>query len=105
MLRIELNESVDHSGNDKHPRHVDNTRLGCELDVGTGLDDDPGLRFDFVLKLKTPVFETTEITRTSDDEVEALTVMWQVCRAVDEGIFYAIRGWACADCEFGYLCK
>ena len=71
----------------------------------TGLDDDPGLRFDFVLKLKTPVFETTEITRTSADEVEALTVMWEVCRAVDAGVFYPVRGWACADCEFAHLCR
>ena len=70
----------------------------------TGLDDDPGLRFDFLLKLKVPAFETQEITRTSNDETEALTVMWDVCRAVDEGIFYPVRGWACADCEFGCLC-
>ena len=69
-----------------------------------GLDDDPTLRFDFLLKLKTPVFETTEVTRTSDDEVEALTVIWQVCRAVDAGVFYPVRSWACADCEFGHLC-
>ena len=69
-----------------------------------GLAADPALRFDFLLKLKTPVFETTEITRTSDDEVEALTVFWQVCRAVDAGVFYPVRSWACADCEFGHLC-
>ena len=69
-----------------------------------GIAADPALRFDFVLKLKKPVFEPVQVTRTDDDETEALTILWQVCRAVDAGVFYRVRSWACADCEFGHLC-
>ena len=69
-----------------------------------GIADDPALRFDFVLKLKKPVFEPVEVVRTDDDETEAMTVLWQVCRAVDAGVFYKVRSWACADCEFAHLC-
>jgi len=69
-----------------------------------GIADDPAIRFDFLLKLKTPVFESTEISRTPADEIEALTTFWQVSRAVDAGVFYKVRSWACADCEFAHLC-
>ena len=70
----------------------------------TGLAEDAALRFDFGLKLKTPVFESREISRTAVDETEVLTITWQVCRAVDAGIVYKVRGWACGDCEFAHLC-
>ena len=65
----------------------------------------PAIRFDFMLKLKTPVFESTEIYRSPEQEVEALHVLHQVLRAVDAGIFYQVRGWMCGDCEFAHACS
>ena len=66
---------------------------------------DPVLRFDFLLKLKAPIVESVEVTRTPSQEQEALNIFRQILRAVDEGIFYPIRGWACANCEYAHACK
>ena len=66
---------------------------------------DPVLRFDFLLKLKKPVLESVEVFRTPRQEQEALTIFKQVIRAVDSGIYYPVRSWACANCEFAHACK
>ena len=66
---------------------------------------DPVLRFDFLLKLKTPVLESVEVFRTPRQEQEALTIFKQVVRAVDSGIFYPVRGWACTNCEYAHVCQ
>jgi putative RecB family exonuclease len=66
---------------------------------------DPVLRFDFVLKLKKPVVESVEVHRTPFQEQEALSIFRQVLRAVDEGIFYPVRSWACANCEYSHACQ
>ena len=64
----------------------------------------PVLRFDFLLKLKKPVLESVEVSRTPLQEQEALQIFRQVLRAVDEEIFYPVRGWACANCEYLHAC-
>ena len=65
----------------------------------------PTLRFDFLLKLKKPVLESVEVHRTQLQEQEALRIFRQVLRAVDEEIFFPVRGWACANCEYAHACK
>ena len=69
-----------------------------------GLAESPAIRFDFLLKLKNPAFETAEIFRSPEQEQEALLIFRQVLRAVDAGIFYPVRGWMCGDCEFAHAC-
>ena len=66
--------------------------------------DNPVLRFDFLLKLKTPVLESAVVHRTAQQEQEALLIFKQVLRAVDAGIHYPVRGWMCGDCEFAHAC-
>ena len=69
-----------------------------------GLAESPVIRFDFLLKLKNPAFETAEIFRSPEQEQEALHAFRQVLRAIDAGIFYPVRSWACSDCEFAHTC-
>ena len=66
---------------------------------------DPVLRFDFLLKLKKPIVESVEVQRSPHQEQEALRIFRQVLRAVDEGIFFPVRSWACANCEYAHACK
>ena len=66
---------------------------------------DPVLRFDFLLKLKKPVIESVEVHRTPLQEQEALRIFRQVLRAVDEEIFFPVRGWACSGCEYSHACS
>ena len=69
-----------------------------------GIADDPVLRFDFLLKLKKPQMESVEVTRPPHLEREALVVIGEVLRAIDAGIHYPVRGWACAGCEYAHAC-
>ena len=68
------------------------------------ITDTPVLRFDFLLKLKTPVFESAEVHRTSQQEEEALLIFRKVLQAADAVIYYPVRSWACNDCEFAHAC-
>ena len=70
-----------------------------------GLAEFPTLRLDFLLKLKTPAFETVEVFRTAEQEKEASRVLWEVLRAIEACIFYPVRSWACSDCEFAHQCR
>ena len=70
-----------------------------------GLVEHPTIRFDFLLKLKKPAFESAEIFRSPEQEQEAFHVFRQVLRAIDAGIFYPVRSWACNDCEFAHACR
>ena len=69
-----------------------------------GLAEHPVLRYDFLLKLKKPCLESVEVTRSEGLEREAQVVITKVQRAVDAGIHYPVRSWACADCEFAHAC-
>ena len=70
-----------------------------------GMADNPVLRYDFILKLKKPAFETVEVVREPYQETEARRVFWEILRAVEAGISFPIRSWACNDCEFGHACR
>ena len=69
-----------------------------------GLADHPTIRFDFLLKLKKPAFESAEVFRSPEQEQEAFHVFRQILRAIDAGIFYPNRGWMCGDCEYAHAC-
>ena len=70
-----------------------------------GLSSDPRLRFDFVLKTRTPRFQSVEIQRTDADEEEMNRTFWSVLQAINSGVHFRNRGWMCKDCEFSYLCN
>jgi len=64
----------------------------------------PKLRYRVLLKTKQPALETYEVKRGTAQIAEAQRLVAQVTRAVDNGIFYPLRGWACAKCPFEYSC-
>ena len=70
-----------------------------------GLTKAPGIEYQFLMKLKKPRLEVVEVHRTREQEEEALEAIRQVLRAVDNEIFFRVRSWACADCQYGYCCS
>jgi hypothetical protein len=64
----------------------------------------PGLAFHLLLKSKGYQVEYTPVTRTKGDETEMIETFTAVLMAVEAGVFFRNRGWACGDCEFGYRC-
>ena len=68
------------------------------------LTDNPTIRFDFLMKQKKPALVSEEVHRSSEQETEAMVVVRQILRAVDAEVFFPVRGWACAGCEFAFRC-
>ena len=66
--------------------------------------DDVRVRFDVLLKTKTPAFVTYPLVRSPADEREALTTIVGVLHAIEAGVDYRIRGWQCDGCEYRRAC-
>jgi CRISPR/Cas system-associated exonuclease Cas4 (RecB family) len=64
-----------------------------------------GLRFQVVTKTKVPAVQTADITRDAQDEDDFLRTAGGVLMAIDAGVSYPIRGWACRGCQFAHACK
>ena len=65
---------------------------------------DVGLKYQILLKTRTPGIEICNVKRTAPDVREMLMTVTTVLSAIERGIFYRNRGWACADCQFAYRC-
>ena len=63
-----------------------------------------GLRYQLLLKTRTPGIEICDIERTPAHIREMVTTVTTVLRAVEHDVFYRNRGWACGDCQYGYRC-
>jgi CRISPR/Cas system-associated exonuclease Cas4 (RecB family) len=64
-----------------------------------------GLRFQVVTKTKVPAVQIADITRDAQDEDDFLRTAGGVLRAIDAGVSYPIRGWACRGCQFAHACR
>lgn len=62
------------------------------------------LRFRVLLKQKKPAIETYDVRRDAWQLAETGRTMTQVLRAIDHGIFYPVRSWACSTCAFRSEC-
>ncbi len=65
---------------------------------------DCGLRFQVVTKTKTPAVQVEDLTRSTQDEDDMLRTTIGVLRAIDNGVFYPQKGWACRTCQFQTAC-
>ncbi len=65
---------------------------------------DCSLRFQVVTKTKTPAVQVEDLTRSSQDEDDMLRTTIGVLRAIDNGVFYPTKGWACRTCQFQKAC-
>jgi putative RecB family exonuclease len=63
-----------------------------------------GLRFQVVTKTKVPAVQIADITRDDQDEEDFARTAVGVLRAIDAGVSYPIRGWACRGCQFAHAC-
>ena len=71
-------------------------------EIGIG---EVGLRYQLLIKTKTPALQLCDIQRGEKEITEALETVCGVLRAIEGGHFYRNRSWACADCQFAYKCN
>ena len=64
-----------------------------------------GLRLQVVTKTKVPVVQVADVERGFRDNDDFLRTAVGVLRAVDAGVAYPVRGWACKGCQFADVCK
>ncbi len=62
------------------------------------------LRFLVLLKTKKPAIEIYEIKRGAAEIAETNHVVSEVLRAIDNRIFYPLRGWMCSKCPYRATC-
>jgi hypothetical protein len=68
--------------------------------VGLG---DVGLQLQVVTKTRAPVVQVADVERGAQDEDDFLRTAVGVLRAVDAGVAYPVRGWACRGCQYRTL--
>jgi putative RecB family exonuclease len=64
-----------------------------------------GLRFQVITKTKIPAVQVTDLQRDHDDEQDFVRTAVGVLRAIDAGVSYPIRGWACRGCPYAHACR
>jgi CRISPR/Cas system-associated exonuclease Cas4 (RecB family) len=64
-----------------------------------------GLRFQVITKTKIPAVQVADLQRDHHDEEDFVRTAVGVLRAIDAGVSYPIRGWACRSCQFAHSCR
>lgn len=62
------------------------------------------IRYDVLVKTKTPNFEQYFVSRTEQDHQRLIQLINQVMSAIEQRIFYRNLGWQCSDCQFKTAC-
>ena len=62
------------------------------------------IRYDVLVKTKTPTFEQYFVSRTESDHQRLIHLINQVLTAIESRIFYRNFGWQCTDCQFKTAC-
>jgi len=70
--------------------------------IGLGNAD---VMYQVLVKTKTPSIQHCRIKRSEGHIREMMETFSQVVRAIDNNVFYKNRGWACADCQYAWLCE
>jgi putative RecB family exonuclease len=63
-----------------------------------------GLVYQVLTKTKVPAIQVAEVVRTEADELDFLRTVVGVLAAVNAGVDYPVRGWACRTCPFAHAC-
>jgi CRISPR/Cas system-associated exonuclease Cas4 (RecB family) len=69
--------------------------------IGMGEVD---LCYQLLIKTKVPSLQLCPIDRTESHEREMMETFTGVLKAIESGIFFRNRSWACQDCQFRYKC-
>lgn len=62
------------------------------------------IRYDVLVKTKTPTFEQYFVSRTESDHQRLIHLINHVLTAIEHRIFYRNLGWQCTDCQFRTAC-
>jgi len=62
------------------------------------------LRFQVLVKNRTPVLQVVDTARSEAERAEALVIVCRVLDAIRAGAFWPSRGWQCKGCEFRRRC-
>jgi len=62
------------------------------------------VRYDVLVKTKTPNFEQYFVSRTESDHQRLIHLINKVMKAIEHRIFYRNLGWQCSDCQFKKAC-
>ncbi|GMU61122.1 MAG: hypothetical protein AMXMBFR34_28850 [Myxococcaceae bacterium] len=66
---------------------------------------DVGLRFVVTTKTKVPAVQVEDVRRDDDDLADFLRTAVGVLKAIDAGVSFPIRGWACKSCPYRDRCQ
>jgi putative RecB family exonuclease len=66
---------------------------------------DVTIRFQVVTKTRIPAIQVADVHRDEQDEDDFLRTVGGVLRAIDAGVSYPIRGWACRSCPYRAPCE
>ena len=67
--------------------------------------DDTLVRYDQLLKQKTPSMETYYAVKGNVQYTWAYHLVRKVLRAIDHEVYHPIPGWQCKDCPYGTTCQ
>jgi len=67
--------------------------------------EDTLVRYDQLLKQKSPDMETYYAVKGNVDYTWAYRLVRKVLRAIDYEVFHPIPGWQCKDCPYGKTCQ
>jgi putative RecB family exonuclease len=62
-------------------------------------------RMDVLRKLKKPTMEYYHTTRTAEDRKRLAKLTTRVLAGIENRIFYPVKSWMCADCQYRDACK
>jgi len=62
------------------------------------------LRYDVLVKTKTPTFEQYFVSRTENDHHRFIHLINLVLMGIEQRLFYRNQGWQCTDCQFKTAC-
>lgn len=67
--------------------------------------DGVALRVLVTTKAKEPQVQTLDIERSDADEAELAELFFDVYRAIEAGVSFRQRGWACRTCQYAGSCR
>ncbi len=81
--------------------------LYAEAAIRCGLipdDQEPVIRYEVLVKNKTPLLDCRKTSRSRSNRASALRVAVDVVRAIERDTYFRNPSWACATCEFRTRC-
>lgn len=64
-----------------------------------------GLRFSVTTKTKIPAVQVEDVRRDDGDMADFLRTALGVLKAIDAGVSFPVRGWACKSCPYRARCS